>query len=167
RGRGGTDRDAVPARGGKPGALWRAADRARAVWLAHRGAEGFAVRTGAAYAGAGVGKALDQTLADFAAMRPVLGALGYATANLLHPRMLWLMVWPMLVAAGFWGIAALFLWVRTAMRIAELINAGLEVVHLQAPDAALIAAHAVLFLLFVPLVWLTALFILGVFGMGQ
>ena len=100
-------------------------------------------------------------------MKPVLGALGYAAANLLHPRMLWLMVWPMLVAVGLWGVAALFLWVRTALRIAELISAGLEVVHLQAPDAALIAAHAVLFLLFVPLVWLTALFILGVFGMGE
>ena len=100
-------------------------------------------------------------------MKTVLGALGYAAANLLHPRMLWLMIWPMLVAVGFWGIAALFLWVRTAVRISELIQAGLEVVHLQAPDAALIAAHAVLFLIFVPLVWLTALFILGVFGMGQ
>ena len=40
-------------------------------------------------------------------MKPLLGALGYAAANLLHPRMLWLMVWPMLVAAGVWGIAAL------------------------------------------------------------
>ena len=100
-------------------------------------------------------------------MKTVLGALGYGAANLLHPRMLWLMVWPMLVAAGFWGIAALFLWVRTAMRIAEIIQAGLDMVHVQAPDAALIAAHAVLFLLFVPLVWLTALFILGMFGMGQ
>jgi len=100
-------------------------------------------------------------------MKPVFGALGYAAANLLHPRMLWLMIWPMLVAAGFWGIAALFLWVRTAMRIAEVIQAGLDFFHLQAPDAALIAAHAVLFLLFVPLVWLTALFILGMFGMGE
>jgi CysZ protein len=100
-------------------------------------------------------------------MNTVLGALGYAAANLLHPRMLWLMVWPMLVAAGFWGIAALFLWVRTAVRIAEVIQSGLEFFHLQAPDAAMIAAHVVLFLLFVPLVWLTALFILGVFGMGE
>ena len=33
-------------------------------------------------------------------MKPVLGALGYAAANLLHPRMLWLIVWPMLIAAG-------------------------------------------------------------------
>jgi hypothetical protein len=100
-------------------------------------------------------------------MKPVFGALGYGAANLFHPRMLWLMVWPMLVAAGFWGIAALFLWVRTAVRVAELIQTGLDVVHIQAPDAALIAAHAVLFLLFVPLVWLTALFILGMFGMGE
>ena len=100
-------------------------------------------------------------------MKSVFGALGYAAANLLHPRMLWLMIWPMLVAAGFWGIAALFLWVRTAMRIAEVIQSGLDYFHLQAPDAAMIAAHAALFLLFVPLVWLTALFILGVFGMGE
>ena len=100
-------------------------------------------------------------------MKPVFSALGSAAANLLHPRMLWLMIWPMLVAAGFWGIAALFLWVRTAMRIAEVIQSGLEFFHLQAPDAAMIAAHAVLFLLFVPLVWLTALFILGVFGMAS
>lgn len=100
-------------------------------------------------------------------MKPILGALGYAAANLLHPRMLWLMIWPMLAAAGFWGIAALFLWVRTALRIAEVIQSGLDFFHLQAPDAAMIAAHAVLFLLFVPLVWLTALFILGMFGMGE
>jgi hypothetical protein len=100
-------------------------------------------------------------------MKTVLGALGYAAANLLHPRMLWLMIWPMLVAAGFWGIAALFLWVRTAVRIAEVIQSGLDFFHLQAPDAAMIAAHAVLFLLFVPLVWLTALFILSIFGMSE
>jgi hypothetical protein len=100
-------------------------------------------------------------------MTTVLGALGYAAANLFHPRILWLMVWPMLVAVGFWGIAALFLWVRTAVWIAGLIQRGLDLVSLQWPDAAMIAAHAVLFLLFVPLVWLTALFILGVFGMGE
>lgn len=100
-------------------------------------------------------------------MKTVLGALGYSAANLLHPRMLWLMVWPMLVAVGFWGLAALFLWMRTAVRIADVVQRGLELVHLQWPDAAMIAAHAILFLLFVPLVYLTALFILGVFGMGE
>jgi CysZ protein len=98
-------------------------------------------------------------------MTTVFGALAYAFGNLLHPRILWLMVWPMLVAVGFWGLAALFLWMRTAARISEIIQQGLEMVSVQWPDAAMIAAHAVLFLLFVPLVYLTALFILGVFGM--
>lgn len=100
-------------------------------------------------------------------MKSVLGALAYGAANLFHPRMLWLMVWPMLVAVGFWSIAALFLWVRTAVWIAGVVQRGLDMVNLQWPDAALIAGHVVLFLLFVPLVWMTALFILGVFGMGE
>ena len=165
--RGGEDRDALPARRGGPRPLRRPAGRARAVRLAAGRAARLALRPGAAHASAGFGQAPRQTLADSPAMKPVFGALGYAAANLLHPRMLWLMIWPMLVAAGFWGIAALFLWVRTALRIAEVIQSGLDFFHLQAPDAAMIAANAVLFLLFVPLVWLTALFILGVFGMGE
>jgi hypothetical protein len=100
-------------------------------------------------------------------MKPVLTSLGYAAVNLLHPRMLWLMAWPMLAASAVWGLLAAFLWTRTALRIAELIQSGLELVHLNFADAALVAGHVVLFLLFVPLVYLTALFILGVFGMGE
>ena len=37
----------------------------------------------------------------------VLGALGYGLINVFHPRMLWLMVWPMLVALAVWGTIAL------------------------------------------------------------
>jgi hypothetical protein len=88
-------------------------------------------------------------------MKSVFGALGYAAANLLHPRMLWLMVWPMLLAAGILGN-------RRTLPVGADRGAdrrgdpgGLDFFHLQAPDAAMIAAHAVLFLLFVPLVWLT------------
>jgi CysZ protein len=101
----------------------------------------------------------------------VLRALGYAVANLFHPRMLWLMVWPMLVSAAIWGIAAAFLWTRLAFLIADLIQRGLEsavfFAHFDFGDAAFIAANVVLFLLFVPLVYLTALFILGIFGMQE
>jgi len=100
-------------------------------------------------------------------MKPVLQSLGYALVNLFHPRMLWLMAWPMLVAVALWGLVAAFLWTRTALRIAELIQSGLELVHLNFADAALVGGHVVLFLLFVPLVYLTALFILGVFGMAE
>jgi CysZ protein len=100
-----------------------------------------------------------------------LGALGYGLVNAFHPRMLWLMVWPMLVALAIWGIAAVFLWVRMAVWIADVLKRWVEpalgFIRLDFGDATLIAANVILFLLFVPLVYLTALFILGVFGMQK
>ncbi len=101
----------------------------------------------------------------------LLRALGYAVANLLHPRMLWLIAWPMLIAVAIWGVIAALLWTRVAFLVAGLIQRGLEsaafFTRFDFADAALIAAHVALFLLFVPLVYLTALFILSVFGMQE
>jgi CysZ protein len=101
----------------------------------------------------------------------IVGSLLYGLANLLHPRMLWLMIWPMLVALVAWGAVAVALWTRLALWLAELMRRWVEpaagFVRLDFGDATLIAAHVVLFLLFVPLVYITALFILGVFGMQK
>jgi hypothetical protein len=101
----------------------------------------------------------------------IAGALLYGLANLLHPRMLWLMVWPMLVSLTLWGIAALFLWGRLAawlgLRLQQWLEPAAAFIRFDLGDAALIAAHVVLFLLFVPLVYVTALFILGIFGMQK
>src|SRR5215216_6252350 len=101
----------------------------------------------------------------------VLAALGYGLVNAFHPRMLWLMVWPMLVALAIWGTAALLLWARLALSLAEILKSWLEpalgFLRLDFGDATLVAANVILFLLFVPLVYLTALFILGVFGMQK
>ena len=101
----------------------------------------------------------------------VARSLLYAAANVLHPRMLWLMLWPMLVALTLWGSLALFLWGRLALRIAQWLQQGIDYalawVHLDLGAAALVAANVLLFLLFVPLVYLTALFILSLFGMQQ
>lgn len=101
----------------------------------------------------------------------VVGSLLYGLANLLHPRMLWLMIWPMLVSLAFWGAMAIALWARIAFWLAEHLRAWLEPaagwMRFDLGDAALVAAHVLLFLLFVPLVYLTALFILGVFGMQK
>jgi hypothetical protein len=98
-------------------------------------------------------------------------SLLYAAANVLHPRMLWLMLWPMLVALAVWGTAALFLWAGLALRIAGWLERGLDWAlawaHLDLHTVALIAANVVLFLAFVPLVYLTALFILSLFGMQK
>lgn len=101
----------------------------------------------------------------------VAGALLYGLANLLHPRMLWLMVWPMLVSLVIWGAAAFAFWGRLAAALSGLFQRWLEpaagFVGFDMGGATVIAAHVALFLLIVPLVYLTALFILGVFGMQK
>ena len=102
-------------------------------------------------------------------MNRIVASLGYAFLNLLHPRMLWLVVWPMLVSLAIWGAAALALWTRTAFWFAEhlrsWLSAGVFLVRIEAGDWVLFVAHIIMFLLFVPLVYLTALLILGIFGM--
>jgi CysZ protein len=99
------------------------------------------------------------------------GALLYGFANLLHPRMLWLMVWPMLVSLVFWGAVAAAFWERLAAALAALFQRWLEpaagFLHLDLGGATSLAAYVVLVLLLVPLVYLTALFILGAFGMQK
>jgi CysZ protein len=98
----------------------------------------------------------------------VAGALFYGLANLFHPRMLWLMVWPMLVSLAVWGSVALVIWTRLALWLAELFNQwALGVVRVELGQLALFLANVALLLLFVPLVYLTALFILGAFGMQK
>ena len=52
----------------------------------------------------------------------IAGALLYGLANLLHPRMLWLMVWPMLASLTLWGIAAFALWGRLALWLAQRLQ---------------------------------------------
>ena len=97
----------------------------------------------------------------------VVGALFYGFANLLHPRMLWLMVWPMLVSLALWAAVALAFWKPLAATLAALFQSALSFARLDFGGATEIAAHVVLALLIVPLVYLTALFILGVFGMQK
>ena len=106
----------------------------------------------------------------------ILGSLLYGVANVFHPRMLWLMLWPMLVAVAVWGAVALVLWSRLALWMAGVLRQWLESVSFPVgvnlagfnlADATLVVANVLLFLLFVPLVYLTALFILSLFGMQK
>lgn len=102
-------------------------------------------------------------------MNRIPASLAFAFFNLMHPRMLWLMVWPVLVSLGAWSTAAFFLWGATAIRIAAILKQWLEsatfFIKFDVGDAALIAAHVLMYLAFIPLVYLTALLIIGVFGM--
>ena len=98
----------------------------------------------------------------------VAGSVLYGLGNLFHPRMLWLMLWPMLVSLAIWGTAALVLWTRLALWLAELLNQwALGIVRVDLGQLSLFLANVALLLLFVPLVYLTALFILGAFGMQK
>ena len=97
----------------------------------------------------------------------IAGSLLYAFGNLFHPRMLWLMLWPMLLSLAFWVTLAIVLWARTAKALADWLQNALLFVRFDLGDAAMVAAHVVLFLAFVPLVYLTALFILSMFGMEK
>jgi len=99
----------------------------------------------------------------------IAGALLRAAGSLLHPRMLWLMLWPVLLSLLLWGTVAFFLmgWLiaRLAGQLEALFRGAFFFLTLDFTDWALIAAKVLLYLAFVPLVYLTALVILGIFGM--
>jgi len=96
-------------------------------------------------------------------------ALIKAFASLLHPRMLLLMLWPVLVALALWlGLAFAFWsqaagWLQLQFDQSAAIGWAITVWPL-----SLVAAHLAAFLLvllFIPLVLITAVLIIGVFAM--
>lgn len=102
-------------------------------------------------------------------MNPIARSLFYAFGNIFHPSMLWLMIWPMLIAFAIWGT---LLWIMGAQLVLllsgwlqELIQSGTFLIRWDLRDAIVITAKILIFLVFIPLVWLTALLILGTFGM--
>jgi hypothetical protein len=102
-------------------------------------------------------------------MNSIPRSLGYALANVLHPRMLWLMVWPLVLALGLWGTLAIVFWAQIALAIAEWLQAGLAYAPLigqwDLTDATLLLAKLLVLLMLVPLVQLTAVMILSIFGL--
>ncbi len=102
-------------------------------------------------------------------MTGVGASLLFAFANAIHPRMLWLMLWPVLIATAAWGTLAVVFWGQAALWVAELIRQWAEyaafILPWDASGVALFAAKLLILLLLVPLIQLTALLILGMFGM--
>src|SRR5262249_47380292 len=120
---------------------WRGR-RARAVRLAAGGTARLALRPGTEDAGSRLGQAPLPLVAKYAQMNRVAASLAYAFLNLLHPRMLWLVLWPMLVSLFLWGGAAIALWTRTAFwfagHIREWLASGIFLVRFEAGDWVLI-----------------------------
>lgn len=104
-------------------------------------------------------------------MTGVATSVLFALANVLHPRMLWLMLWPVLVAMFGWGLLVVVFWGQLVLWVADLIHQWAQyatvVVPWSATDVALFAAKVLIIILLVPLIQLTALFILGIFAMPE
>jgi hypothetical protein len=104
-------------------------------------------------------------------MNSIPRSLAFAFGNVLHPRVLWLMAWPVLIALAVWGTLAIACWaeiiVWLAARVKEWIQTATFFVTWDPGSVALFAAKVLVLLMLVPLVQLTALFILGIFGMPQ
>jgi len=102
-------------------------------------------------------------------MTSIAGSLLYALGNVLHPRMLWLMVWPLVLALLGWGVVAIVFWAQLALTIAGWLQAGLAyapfVSQWDLADATLFVAKLLILLMLIPLVQLTALMILSIFGL--
>ncbi len=83
--------------------------------------------------------------------------------------MLWLMVWPVLLALGFWGAIALVFWGQLVLWLAAIVKPWVDVATVVIPwsstDAAVFASKVLILILLVPIIQLTALLILGIFGM--
>jgi hypothetical protein len=102
-------------------------------------------------------------------MNSVARSLAFAFAGVLHPRMLWLMVWPVMVAILVWGTVAIVYWTQLALKLAAIVEPWLQsatfFISWDAGDAALFAAKVLILLMLVPIIQLTALVILALFGM--
>jgi hypothetical protein len=102
-------------------------------------------------------------------MNGVAKALLLAFGSLFHPRMLWLMLWPVLIALAIW-LAVLWafgaqLVIALVDLLRQIIGAVTFAVRWDLAIALTFAAKLLIFIGFVPLVQLTALLILGVAGM--
>ena len=102
-------------------------------------------------------------------MTGIGGSLLFALANLFHPHMLWLMLWPVLVAVGLWGTVALMFWGQAVLWLAGIFTQWVQsatfFVTWDAGDIATFAAKVLIVIMLVPIIQLTALLIVGVFGM--
>ncbi len=102
-------------------------------------------------------------------MNEIAKALVKAFASLLHPRMLLLMLWPVLVAFVMWlGLAYAFwsqaaAWLQLQFEQSDVITWAISVWPLTYLATHL--AWILLVLLFVPVVLVTAVLIIGVFAM--
>ncbi|HEX7971433.1 MAG TPA: EI24 domain-containing protein [Thiobacillus sp.] len=102
-------------------------------------------------------------------MSTVLDALGRALRDLFSLRVLWVVVWPMLVATLLWLVLGITFWSTFSGWIAQGLDAIGNIQAWLADVESVWIAHGIQallhLLLFIPLVYLTALVITALFAM--
>jgi hypothetical protein len=96
-------------------------------------------------------------------------ALVQASFSLLHPRMLLMMLWPVLVALALWLALAFAFWPQAAAWLQLQLNQSAPIAWaIGVWPLSVVAAHlagVLLVLLFIPLVLITVVLIIGVYVM--
>lgn len=101
-------------------------------------------------------------------MQDVVGALIKALASLFRPKMLSLVLWPMALAILLWGAAALLFWHDWAAALSHAVSQSSTQEYLTDVGGVWLGhflVTALLILLMVPLVYVTALLITAIFAM--
>jgi CysZ protein len=101
-------------------------------------------------------------------MPAVFSALTAALKSLMHPRMLALMIWPMLLAVLFWGGLSFVFWDDWTAALATLIQGTDAQTWIEQHGWNWLIAYGVVFLLvllLLPAIFVTALLITSVFHM--
>ena len=104
------------------------------------------------------------------AMNEVLNAFGRALRSLSRPAMLWHLVWPTLAAIAVWAAFAWFFWDDASRALLGWFHQWPWLQRLMDSTqflslAALATAHIFLVLLFVPLVYATALMLVALLAL--
>jgi CysZ protein len=103
-------------------------------------------------------------------MNSVVSALVEAFKTLLHPKMLALMIWPMLVAVVVWVLAAMSFWDSWVTSVTGMVQAT-PLEQWMAHGFLAVASHylivTILLLLLFPAIYVTALLITSTFAMSM
>jgi CysZ protein len=102
-------------------------------------------------------------------MNDITRALARALGTLLHPRMLWLMVWPVAVSLAIWGILAFLFGADVLDSLLGYLNAFTVYQRVAewsvVPIVVKSLAWILLFIMFIPLVLITATVIISIVSM--
>ncbi len=101
-------------------------------------------------------------------MQDVVAAMANAIKSLFHPKMLSLVLWPMVIATALWGGAAFLFWHDWARALARFLGqSGVEPYLSEIGAAWLIhiLVTVLILLLVVPLAYVSALLITAIFAM--